>query len=335
MAPDRQRRRHLQVTATIARLLPAFGLVFLSACDLPFGLGLPATRALENGAAASLAGSFALSGAYQDSQGTARIELQVAPPDREHIATSQVEALVAGGRIYFRGRDFLARHMGTDVQSQALLAAAGNSWWVGVSGAQPPRLPDFTSPEAFRSTFLGSALTRRDDHAAVDGRPAVELWGPRAGVFVSAQQPYRLLRVVEGAQAVVDGLPGADFRYSEFGRDFGIAPPKDVIDFTNLSTQPPIYTVVSVDVSECAQPCVVAAVVRNLGGLHAARAPSTVRFTMADASSGRPLAGCTTSVAPDVGYNATTRVSCPIYGIGPEQANAAIVTATTDNPGRG
>lgn len=314
-------------------MLPALALLLLSACSLPLDLGPPATRALENGAAASLAGSFELAGIYQESGTQAGIDLQIAGGGHEHMTNGKVEAILLGGPTYFRGGKFLAQHLGSDAQSQAILAAVGNAWWTGLAGTAPPDLPDFTTPAAFTATFLGSAITARNDHAAVNGRAAVELSGPRGDVYVGLDQPHRLLRIAEGAQAVIDGISGADFRYTNFGRDFGIAAPKDVVDFGNLSTLPPIYTVVSVDVSGCADVCVLAAVVRNLGGLKGAKAASRVRFTLTDAASGATVAGCTTAVAPDVGYNATTRVTCTILGVGPQQLNAGIVTATPDNPG--
>ena len=105
-----------------------------------------------------------------------------------------------------------------------------------------------------------------------------------------------------------------------------------MIDFSNLTTLPPIYTVVSVDTSRCASPCVVSAQLKNLGGLFGATAPSTVAFTMKAAASGAVLGTCQAQVTPDVAYNATTSVSCTINVTG-QIENAATVTATATNPG--
>jgi hypothetical protein len=113
----------------------------------------------------------------------------------------------------------------------------------------------------------------------------------------------------------------------------GIAAPSDVIDFSNLSTLPPVYTVVSVDTSGCAAPCSVAALLKNLGGLSAAQAPSTVTFTMTDPATGKTVGSCQAQVRPDVGYNSTTTVACSI-SVNGAQVNAAVVTAVADNPGR-
>jgi hypothetical protein len=91
--------------------------------------------------------------------------------------------------------------------------------------------------------------------------------------------------------------------------------------------------VVSVDTSACASPCIVAALLKNLGGRAAAQAPSTITFTMTDPASKRVLGTCATQVSPDVGYNVTTIVSCTFANLDVQQANAATVTATADNPG--
>src|SRR5216684_472124 len=288
-------------------------LIALAACDLPFGLGTPSTRALEGGAEASLRGSsFEMTGTYTGagvslpvhaasgartgspapapaSDTTWTIDLQLSRPGAQHITVSgtnlKVEVVVVGGAAYFRGHQFLADHMGTDP-------------------------------------------------VTVDGIDAVELSGPRADVFIASQAPYDLMRVHMSKKVVIDGISDGDFRYGNFDKDFGVAAPKDVIDFSNLSTLPPIYTVVSVDTSGCLSPCVVSALLKNLGGMTAAVAKSTVTFTLTDSVSKRVLGTCSTQVSPDVGYNATTTVTCTFANLDIQQANAATVTAAADNPGR-
>ena len=333
----------------------------LSACDLPFGLGTPSTRALETGAEAGLRGSsFEMTGTYTGagvslpvrtasgarigspppapaSDTTWTIDLQIARPGNQHIAVSgknlKVEAVIIGGVAYFRGQQFLADHMGTDPLSQDLVKAAGNAWWKG-SASEVPALPDLTGGATFRATFLGPAVTQRTDHVTVDGIDAVELSGARADVYIAAQDPYSLLRVHLNKKVVIDGISEGDFKYSNFGKDFGIAAPSNVIDFSNLSTLPPIYTVLSVDTSGCLSPCVVSALLKNLGGMTAAAARSTVTFTMTDSVSKRVVGTCSAQVTADVGYNATTTVSCTFANLDLQQASAATVTATANNPGR-
>jgi hypothetical protein len=321
-------------------------LVALSACDPPFNLGQPSTRALENGATATLneAKSFEISGSYSESTGDSwSIDLQVARPATEHVVVSKgdlkVEAVIfldptglKPAVAYFRGNQFLSQHMGGDPASRNLVNAAGNAWWKGSAG-HVPQLPDLTNGTAFKSTFLGTALSQRTDHVTVDGIEAINLSGPRADVFVAATAPYHLLRVHLKKGSVIDGISDADLKFDKFDQDFRIAVPTDVIDFSNLSTLPPIYTVVSVDTSRCTSPCVVSAILKNLGGKLNARAPSTITFTMIDAASKRSVGSCQVQVVPDVGYNATTTVSCTIIGINTQQVNAATVTATPDNPG--
>jgi hypothetical protein len=325
----------------MAVLAGAAAFAALSACDAPFNLGQPSTRALENGAADSLsaAKSFELSGSYSESGDHWSIELQFARPVSEHITVSKsdvkLEAIIVGGNdAFFRGNQFLSQHMGSDTVSRNLVKAAGNAWWRG-SADQVPRLPDLTDGISFRATFLGTAVSQRIDHVAVGGVEAVNLSGPRADVFVAAIPPYRLLRVHLKKDVVIDGIVEADFRYGKFDQDFQIAVPKDVIDFSNLSTLPPIYTVLSVSSAQCGSLCVVSAKLKNLGGTRAATGPSTITFTLTNSVSGKSIGSCHVQVAPNVGYNATTTVSCPITFESGLQVSAAVVTAKADNPGAG
>ena len=312
--------------------------VLLAACDPPFGLGLPTTLALEAGATTSLARSFEITGKYTDSGTGWTVDLQVVRPNREHVTatdgTVKLEAIIVDSQAYFRGREFLSSHLGQDPASRSLVQAAGDAWWRG-SSSTAPNLPDFTDGSRLRATFLGSAVTRRTDHMSVDGTDAADLSGPRADVFIAEAEPHGLLRLQLKSGATVDGVAAGDFHYSGYDRDFGIVAPSDVIDFADLSTLPPSYTVVSVDTSRCGSPCLVAATVKNLGGTKGARAPSSVTFKMADSASGFALGSCQVKVQPDVAFNSTTVVSCAISLSTSQNYNAATVSATPDNPGRG
>ena len=318
--------------------LAAAALVALAACDLPFGLGLPTVRELNSGAGDSLdaARSFRISGSYAELSTAWTVDLELVRPKTEHVLLSSkdanLEAIITDHGPYFRGRQFLASNMGSDPYSQSLVQAAGDSWWTGLA-TLAPQLPDFTNGGGFRATFLGTAVTSRTDHVSVGGAPAVELSGPRADVFLDEAPPHHVLRLHMHPGAAVDGITNADFTYSDFGRDFGIAPPSGALDFADQSTLPPIYTVVSVDTSACGSPCVVAASLKNLGGKTGSRGPSTVTFTMTDPQSSSVLGTCKIAVLPDVGHSATTTVSCTIGGVSGADHNAAVVTAAADNSG--
>ena len=312
----------------------------LSACDLPFGLDLPTTRSLETGATGTLvaADSFEITGSYSEGNSQWLIDLRLSRPGSRHVTVTtsdvKLEAIILGNTAYFRGQQFLSAHMGSDIVSRSFVKAAGNGWWKGSAG-QVPQLSDLTDGNAFRSTFLAQAATQRTDHVSVDGIDAVELSGARGDVFITAQPPYRVLRVHLKHGVVVDGIRDADLRFVNYNSDFQISAPADVIDFSNLTTLPPIYTVVSVDTSGCGSPCVVSALLKNLGGLLHAQAPSTITFTMTDTASRQILGSCQVQVVPDVTYNATTTVMCTIDNVTAQQSNAATMTATPDNPGRG
>jgi hypothetical protein len=322
-----------------AAAIAALVLVAAAACDLPFQLGQPTTRELETGAADSLsnATAFTMRGTYNDAAGAQwTISALFLRPDREDVLVTgpgvKVEALVIGSQAYYQGQAFLAQHMGSDPLSQNLAKAAGNSWWKG-STALAPQLSELTTGTAFRSTFLGAAVTQRTDHVAIDGLETIEFSGPRADIYIRAAAPHYLVHVRTKKGAVIDGLSSADLEYGNFNRRVELAAPTDVIDFSNLTTLPPIYTVVSVDTSGCGSPCVVSAQLKNLGGLFGATAPSTVAFTMKASASGTVIGSCEAQVTPDVAYNATTSVSCTITLSG-QPENAAVVTATATNPGR-
>jgi len=305
----------------------------LAACN-PFGL--PSTRALENGVESMLtsAKSYEMAGEYTADGVRWTLDMQVVRPDRRHLkvssGTEDVEAIVIGNTAYFRGQAFLRKHLGSDPVSQNVAKVAGNAWWQDQVGLVP-NLPDITDGATFRSNFLGSAVTSRADNQSVGGIDAVRLSGSRADVFIQSAAPYRLLRVRLQDGVVVDGVAAADLRFSNVDHDFAIAAPPDVIDFGNLSTLPPVYTVVSVDTSQCGSPCVVSAKLKNVGGMTGARAASTVTFTMTDPVSKQALGSCTATVQPDVGYNSTTTVSCTI-NVRP--VNGATIAATAENPGR-
>jgi len=316
----------------------AAALVAMAACDLPFGLGLPTIRALNSGAGDSLdaARSFRIAGDYSEASIPWKIDLELVRPSTEHMLLSSknvnLEAIVIEHGSYFRGRQFLASNLGSDPVSQSLIQAAGDSWWTGLA-APGPVLPDFIKGGGFKATFLGTAVTSRTDHVSVGGVPAVELSGPRADVYLGEAPPYHVLRVHMYPGAVVDGISGADFIYSDYGRNFAIAAPSGALDFADQSTLPPIYTVVSVDTSACASPCLVAASLKNLGGKAGSRGPSTVTFTMTDPQTNSVLGACKVPVQPDVGHSVTTTVSCTISGVNGAEHAAAVVTAAADNSG--
>ena len=338
--------------------LLAVAVLALSACDLPFGIGSPTTRALENGAAASLQqGSYEIIGFYTQTvvappppivsgarvsapavgtRWTIDLQLSNQPPARRMSVSNgdvKLDAIVLPSVAYFSGQAFLLQFLGGDPRSRDLARAAGNGWWTGPA-TLVPKLVDLTSSDAFRSTFLGSAITSRKDHLTIDGSDAVELSGPRADVYIASAAPNRLLRLVIPKKVTIDGIGQSDLHYSNYDKEFDLSAPKDVIDFSNLSTLPPIYSVLSVDTSKCNSPCVVSALLKNLGGPTGARAASTITFTLTDPATKAVAGTCTATVSPDVGFNATTTASCtiPLSGAPP---NAGVVTAAPNNPGRG
>src|ERR1700751_5403878 len=101
------------------------------ACTNPLAVaGLPSTRALELGAATSLnqAKSFEIAGEYSEESVRWSIDMQVVPPDAEHVLLTstnvKLEMIVIGRSTYYRGQQFLVQHTGGDPTSQSLVSAA-------------------------------------------------------------------------------------------------------------------------------------------------------------------------------------------------------------------
>jgi hypothetical protein len=310
----------------------------LSACELPWSLGLATTRELERGAVAAVASarSLELAGLYVESGERWTIDLQVSRPNSRHVVVEnngvRLEAIVIDGTAYFRSPELLAQQTAAGRISQGTGSAIGNGWWIG-SFSKPPDLVDFTDGPKLRATFVNEGLVARHDHVAVAGIDTAELSGPLADVYIRESAPHQLVRVRMRSSTAVDGVTKADLVFSHYGADFNIAAPANVVDFQDINSLPPSYTVLSVDGSGCGSPCRVQATLKNLGGRSGAKGPSTVAFTMADLASGKVIGNCTGTVAPDVDFNGTTTVSCTIDEAANTQFSGAKVTATPTNPG--
>jgi len=321
------------------RLLTGLAMVLLvSACEPPLGVGLPTVRELESGAIARLASarSLEVAGSYLESGDAWDVDVQVVRAGAQHVLAVRggvhVEAILIGKDGYFRSQELLAQQLNGDPASRSLAAAAGNGWWKGLVSSAP-KLSDFTESDKVKATFINADLVSRRDHVAESGVDTAVLSGPRGDVYIREAAPHELVRLRMAPGATVDGITRADLRFSHYGADFNIVAPSSVINFADLSTLPPNYTVLSVDTAGCGSPCVVRAAVKNLGGMTGAQSPSTIRFDMADLVSGAITGSCVAPVVPDVGYNSTATVSCTIAGATSVDFGAARVTATPINPG--
>jgi len=193
-------------------------LAALSACEAPFGLGLPSTLALESGVAGSLSGaaSFEIAGSYVDAGVRWTVDLQLVRPQTEHAlvtqGTTQLEAVVVGGKAFFRGQDFLSVHLGAASSARTLVRAAGHAWWTGTT-ADLPDPTDFTNGARFRLTFLGPVVNLRTDqrdrllqsfdpatalHGGVGGHVGVRLTLLGVGAGQESRRQDRCLCALDG-----------------------------------------------------------------------------------------------------------------------------------------
>ncbi|HEV2953090.1 MAG TPA: hypothetical protein VG015_03265 [Candidatus Dormibacteraeota bacterium] len=310
----------------------------LPACDLPFGLSLARTPDLLNGAATQLAtaSTFEVTGAYTVAGSPWLIDVQVVRPNTEHVKVNEkgidLEGIQIGARAYFRGQAFLAQQLGSAPNVTNLVKAVGDRWWTSGSST-PPDFSAFTDPTRIKADFLNTLLVTRKDHLLVEGTDTAELSDPQQDLYVQEVSPHRLVRLHLKTGSTVAGISNGNIDFTNYGKDFGIVPPPEVIDFNNLSTLPPNYTVLSVDTSGCGiSTCVVAAKVQNLGGTTGAMAPSTVSFAVVDTGSGKAIGNCVATVSPDLAYNATGVVSCVVPGVSAASFVSAQVTATPTNP---
>jgi hypothetical protein len=311
----------------------------VAACSAPLGIGQTSTADLINTANSELdsAKSFEVSGRFSDAGKKYTMDLQLRRPSSVHLTMTingvGLEAIEVGPKAYYRGADFLAQAAGPAAGSPTgprLVKAVGDRWWTA-SEKPAPDLSGLTDNQKLKANFLNSLLVNRKEHVTVSGLDTVELSGKDGTVNISDTTPHRLVRVQVPSGMTVDGYTDADLRFSNYGKDFSITAPSGVLDFSDPSTLPPLYDVLSVDSSGCrsASSCVVAATVKNRTGLAGAPAQSTVTFNLSD-SGGKSIGTCSAGIAPDVANGATTTVSCkvPLGGF----SGAFTVHATPSNP---
>src|SRR5256885_11575884 len=150
--------------AKVLLFLVAGAVLTLSACDLPFGIGSPTTRALESGAAASLqqrtleitgvttqtvvappppiVSGARVSAPAVGTRWTIDLQLSNQPPARRMSVSNgdgKLDAIVLPSVPYFSGQAFLLQFLGGDPRSRDLAPAAGNRMWTGPAppGAKP------------------------------------------------------------------------------------------------------------------------------------------------------------------------------------------------------
>ncbi len=294
--------------------------LLMCACGLPFGLGRPSDSDLESGAADSLskAKSFEAKATFLDGSKLYSLDIEYAAPSTIHISGKQgdndVEMLNYGGKTYYKGRLFLGTLL-SDQNAQTVLKGTDDRW-VTSSQLAPIDTSAITDPSKVRLLLSGSASNRQDD-VTFNGQQTAELTLPAAIVNITETSPYRLVRLRSIAGQTLGGGSQLDVVFSNYGKDFGIQAPSNAFDFDDPTTWPPLYQVDSVAQKEisqgsCGDPCVLSAVIENVGGVNGGAAPSSVTFSLTRDVDQSTLGSCKATISPDHQHGQKFTVGCSI-----------------------
>jgi hypothetical protein len=313
-------------------------------CGLPFGgQSLPSTSQLVNGAADGFAKAtgFEVTGALTEDGASYTLDVQFTPPSTNHVTLTQngtlnVESVAVNGKVFYRGRAFIALLVGSSASDQQLAKAVGDRWLTS-SSAIPFDLGAFTDASKIKDNFLSASSLKRKDNVSSNGTMTAELTADDYILNITEASPYRLVLLRTAQGKTVQKLSDAKLAFTNYNKDFAIQTPTDVVDRDNHSTWPPMYTRVSVNNSKCDDPCILSAVYRNDGGTTGASAPSTVNFTLTSKADGSALGSCKATIQPDVANGQTVTATCSISSaawtaFNNVNGNVYIYNAVADNP---
>lgn len=291
--------------------------LLVAACNLPFvGPSLASTSQLINGAGDSLAkaSGFEMTGAFDDTTGTYTMDLQYTAPTTAHMVMTQnglqIEVIQTNGKLYYRGKDFIAGQVGSNAGAQKILRAVGDRWFTSKS-ATPIDMSGFTDAAKVKANFLTSLTVARKDNVNSGGQMTAELSADSYVLNITESSPHQLVYMRTTAGKTVSNISNAKLAFTNYNKSFGTLAPGNVFDLDDATTWPPLYTAVSVENSQCNDPCVLSAVLRNDGGLAGASAPSTVTFSLLD-DNNNALGSCKVTISPDIANGKQVTESCSI-----------------------
>ena len=322
------------------RLLVVVSAGLLAAgCGLPFGgPTLPTTAELINGAADGFGKATGLEVQGSFTQGTDNytIDMQITPPSNAHITMTQnslqIEANQVNGKVYYRGKAFVASVLGTSSSGQQIAKAVGGRWFTS-RGATPIDVSGFTDASKVKANFLNTLTVKRKDNVTVNGVNTAELTADDYVLNISEASPHRLVYLTTVAGKSVQQLTNAKLGFSNYNKDFALQTPTNVFDVDDKTTWPPEYFRVSISNSKCSDPCILSAVFQNDGGLTGATAPSTVTFTLTNKADNSLIGSCKVTIQPDVANGQKVTESCSISNAAWTNFSGTYVyNAVVDNP---
>jgi hypothetical protein len=298
-------------------LLMAAGLV-AAGCGLPFGgKSLPSTSDLVNGAADGFAKAKGLeiNGTFVQNSFNYTIDMQISPPSDAHLTMTQnslqIESEQVSGKVFYRGRDFVASVLGTSAANQQIAKAVGDRWFTSKSAA-PIDLSGLSDPTKVKANFLSTVSVKRKDNVSSSGVNTAELTGDDYILNITEATPYRLVFLRTAPGKTVQEMTQANLTFSNYDKDFAIVAPTNVFDVDDHSTWPPMYVYSSINNSKCDDPCILSADFQNSGGMTGASAPSTATFSLTNKADGSDLGSCKGTIQPDVANGSKVTVSCSI-----------------------
>jgi hypothetical protein len=326
----------------VIRRLVVAGVVGLTAtaCGLPFGLGQATTAQLLNGAADNIANAkgFEMSGSFAETSNSYSMDVQYQSAGPSvHMDITQgsihIELLQVNGKVYYKGSDALSGNTGSDDFGKAEAKLIGDNWFTSGS-ATPIDLSDITNANKVKANFLTGATYDRTDGVQVDGQATAELTDSDSIINITESQPYELVRIRTKPGKNINGMSDADLTLKNYNKDFGLASPTLAYDLDDPTTLPPYYSVVSISVSRCDDPCIITAVVTNKGGTKSGATPSVLKFTLTRQDNNSVLGTCTVNIAPDFAHGTSATRGCSISS--PQWSafgGTYLYAGSIDNPG--
>ena len=319
-------------------LVAAVAGLMATACGLPFGIGQASTSQLINGAADNLASAsgFEVKGKFTTGGHNYTFDLEYQKPDAADMVVDQdavhLELLQVGGKAYYKSKDILTSTVGTDPFGQSVARAVGDKWFTS-QDATPIDTTQFTDSQKVKANFLNTLGVSRKDNVSVNGTDTAELSTSDTIVNISESSPYHLVRVETKPGKTVSDVSNGDFEFINYGKSFGLTAPTDVWQIDEPSTWPAYYSVNSISVSRCDDPCVISAVIANKGGTKTGSTPSVLTFTLTSKADQSSLGTCKVTISPDISHGTTTTKSCSIST--PQWtafSGTYLYDATVDNP---
>ena len=306
------------------------------------GQSLPSTSELVNGAADGFgkATGLEITGTFAENSFNYTVDMQITPPNTVHLTLTQntlhIESEQVNGKVFYRGKEFVASVLGTTPEDKQIANAVGDRWFTS-KDATPIDVSGFSDPTKVKANFLNTLSVKRTDNVTSNGVVTAELTGPDYILNITEASPHRLVQLRTAQGKTVQQMTDATLAFGNYDKDFSIQAPTNVFDVDDHSTWPPKYTRVSIEHSRCDDPCILSAVYRNDGGTTGALAPSTITFTLTAKADGSALGSCKATIQPDVANGQTVTESCSISSsawtaFNNVNGNVYIYNAVADNP---